>query len=95
MKRDWTYSLAGAALAALALFFNPAPAAAQAKPFASLDEMADYKGADRTARLLEGAKKEGTLSMYTSAQGDDMGALVAAFEKKYGVKVSMFRTSSD
>jgi iron(III) transport system substrate-binding protein len=95
MKRNRMYSLACAALAALALSLNAAPAAAQAKPFASLDEAAEYKGADRTARLLEGAKKESTLNMYTSAQGDDMGALVAAFEKKYGLKVSMFRTSSE
>ena len=32
-------------------------------------------------RLLDGAKKEGPLSIYTSAQSDDMGALVAGFEK--------------
>ncbi len=68
---------------------------AQAKPFASLDEAAEYKGADRTARLVEGAKKEGAINMYTSAQSDDMGALVAAFEKKYGLKVTMWRTSSE
>jgi iron(III) transport system substrate-binding protein len=33
--------------------------------------------------------------MYTSAQGDDMGVLVAAFEKKYGIKTSMWRASSE
>src|SRR3954467_2083840 len=84
-----------AAAAALALCLNAGPSAAQARPFASLEEMASYQGADRTQRLVEGAKKEGPLSMYTSAQGDDMGALVSAFEKKYGIKVSMFRTSSE
>ncbi len=93
--RNPMHSLGGAAAAALALFLTPASAAAQARPFASLEEMASYQGADRTQRLLAGAKKEGTLSMYTSAQGDDMGALVAVFEKKYGIKVSMFRTSSE
>jgi iron(III) transport system substrate-binding protein len=36
-------------------------------------------------KLVEGAKKEGELNIYTSAQNDDMGPLVAAFEKKYGV----------
>jgi hypothetical protein len=35
-------------------------------------------GADRMQRLIDGAKKEGNLSMYTSAQSDDMGALLAA-----------------
>src|SRR5258706_601476 len=62
MKPNRAYPLACAALAALAIFLNPASAAAQAKPFASLDEAAEYKGADRTARLLEGAKKEGMLN---------------------------------
>jgi iron(III) transport system substrate-binding protein len=98
MLRNRIHSLAAAAAAAaaaLALFLDAAPCAAQVKPFASLEEMASYEGADRTQRLIEGAKKEGKLSMYTSAQGDDMGALVAAFEKKYAIKVSMFRTSSE
>jgi len=88
-------ALACAAAAASALFLAAGPSAAQVRPFASLEEMASYKGADRSQRLMEGAKKEGTLSMYTSAQSDDMGALVAAFEKKYGIKVSMWRTSSE
>src|SRR3981189_1474353 len=88
-------AFACAAAAASALFLAAGPSAAQARPFASLEEMASYQGADRTQRLVEGAKKEGTLSMYTSAQSDDMGALVAAFEKKYGIKVSMWRTSSE
>src|SRR5260221_5405062 len=84
-----------ACAAAIALFLNAGPSAAQVRPFASLEEMPSYEGADRTERLVEGAKRERTLSMSASAQGDDMGALVAAFEKKYGIKVSMFRTSSE
>jgi len=44
---------------------------------------------------VEGAKKEGSLTIYTSAQSDDMGALVAAFEKKYGIKVETWRSSSE
>jgi iron(III) transport system substrate-binding protein len=89
------HAFARAAAAAIVFFLTAGPSAAQVRPFASLDEMASYQGADRTQRLVEGAKKERALSMYTSAQGDDMGALVAAFEKKYGIKVSMFRTSSE
>jgi iron(III) transport system substrate-binding protein len=88
-------SFTRAAMAALAFCLAAAPCAAQVKPFASLEEMASYTGADRTQRLIEGAKKERALSMYTSAQGDDMGALVAAFEKKYGIKVTMWRASSE
>jgi hypothetical protein len=47
------------------------------------------------AEAVEGAKKEGELNIYTSAQSDDMGALVQAFEKKYGIKVSVWRSSSE
>jgi iron(III) transport system substrate-binding protein len=46
-------------------------------------------------KLIEGAKKEGELNLYTSAQADDMGPLIAAFEKKYGVKVTVWRASSE
>src|SRR5205085_3213894 len=58
-------------------------------------ESAGSTAPDRAQKILEGAKKEGELSIYTSAQSDDMGALVAAFEKKYGIKVSMWRSSSE
>lgn len=61
----------------------------------AMAELAQYTGADRTQKLVDGAKKEGTMSMYTSAQGSDMGPLVAAFEKKYGVKTDMWRASSE
>src|SRR2546422_6060786 len=50
-----------------------------------------YEGTDRLDRLIAGAKKEGELSMYTSAQADDIGAVAKAFEQKYGVKVNMWR----
>src|SRR3954462_15117838 len=58
-------------------------------------DIATYQGADRTQKLVEGAKKEGTLSIYTSATVDDMAALSAAFTKKYGVKVQTWRASSE
>ena len=88
-KRQFTQLVAGAA-ASLAL-----PRAAFAQPRGSAIELAGYTGADRQARLLEGAKKEGPLSIYTSAQTDDMGALVAGFEKKYGLKTSIWRAGSE
>jgi iron(III) transport system substrate-binding protein len=58
-------------------------------------DIAQYEGADRTAKLIAGAKKEGELTIYTSAQTEDMGALTAAFEKKYGVKVNIWRAGSE
>lgn len=73
----------------------PGFALAQAPARGSMAELAQYQGADRQQRLVEGAKKEGTLSIYTSAQTEDMGALVAGFEKKYGIKVSVWRAGSE
>jgi ABC-type Fe3+ transport system substrate-binding protein len=57
--------------------------------------IAQYQGADRAARVLQGAKKEGELSVYTSAPVDDYAVFSAAFEKKYGVKVRVWRASSE
>ena len=66
--------------------------AADPQPSASI---ATYTGADRMQRLIEGAKKEGEITIYTSAPSDDMMALTAAFEKKYGIKAKVWRASSE
>lgn len=58
-------------------------------------EIAGLEGPDRTARLLEGAKKEGVLNLYTSHTVADMTQLKAAFEAKYGVKINVWRSSSE
>ena len=68
---------------------------AQVKPGATSADVALYTGADRQQKLVEGAKKEGTLSIYTSAPATDFDRLVVAFEKKYGVKVVVWRSSSE
>ena len=57
--------------------------------------IATYTGADRLQKLIDGAKKEGEITIYTSAPSDDMTALTAAFEKKYGVKAKVWRASSE
>ena len=54
-----------------------------------------YKGADREARLLEGAKKEGQVTVYTSLNTKDSGPITEAFEKRTGVKVVLWRSSSE
>lgn len=64
-------------------------------PSARNREIYFYKGADREARLLEGAKKEGQLSIYTSLNTKDSGPITEAFEKKYGVKTLLWRSSSE
>ena len=66
--------------------------AEEASPVA---ELAAYEGADRLQRLIEGARREGELTIYTSAQTTDLGPVVEAFEKKYGVKASIWRAGSE
>jgi ABC-type Fe3+ transport system substrate-binding protein len=90
--RRTAWRLAVGALALLGLCASPALAQSGASPLTAL---AAYEGADRTQKLIEGAKKEGTLTFYTSAPVDDMNILTAAFEKKYGVKVRLWRGSSE
>ena len=68
------------------------PAAAQS---GTLAELATYSGPDRTERLIAGARKEGVLTIYSSVTTDDMRVLIAAFEKKYGVKMQFWRASSE
>jgi len=70
-------------------------ASAQVKPGATATDVALYTGADRMEKLIAGAKKEGSLSIYTSLQTVDIGKLGAAFEKKYGVKVIPWRAGSE
>lgn len=90
-KRQAVKVLLASAVAS-ALMTLAAPALAQAKGSA---DVAMYAGADRQQRLVDGAKKEGELSIYTSVPIDDMAVLTAAFEKKYGVKVRVWRAGSE
>lgn len=80
---------AGAAAAALPSLARAQDAAARSR------ELFLYKGADRDARLLEGAKKEGSLNLYTSLNTKDSGPITEAFEKATGVKVLLWRSSSE
>jgi iron(III) transport system substrate-binding protein len=79
-----------AALLAALLVAGSAPARAQ-----TLEELAKYSGPDRTARLIAGAKKEGTVTLYSSATLSDQSAIVGAFGAKYGIKVQQWRGSSE
>jgi ABC-type Fe3+ transport system substrate-binding protein len=83
---------AGLIAAAAAL---SAATSAQVKPGATAADVALYEGADRLSKIVEGARKEGVLNIYTSAQSNDLGPVVAAFEKKYGIKTTVFRASSE
>lgn len=54
-----------------------------------------YEGADRSQKLVAAAQKEGTFTFYTSIAEKDIQALVGPFEKKYGVKVRVWRAGTD
>ena len=61
----------------------------------SVADIARYSGPDRTQHLVDGAKKEGLVTIYSSAVIADTNAIIQAFEKKYGVRVRLWRGSSD
>ena len=77
---------------ALAIAALSAPALAQTR---SLEEIATYQGPDRTARLIEGAKKEGVVSVYGSSVAEDMKPVTDAFKTKYGIDFQYWRASSE
>ena len=54
-----------------------------------------YQGADRDKRLADEARKEGQVMLYSTMTVADGKALSAAFEKKYGVKVTHWRSGAE
>ena len=84
-----------ASFLAAALAVCSSLALAQATPPSPHAAIYGYKGADRNARLLERAKQEGSVTVYTSLAPTEAAPLVEAFEKKTGVKVNLWRALSD
>ena len=66
-------------------------AAAQDDPFAGVPSA----GTAREAFLVERARREGVLGLYTSITPDDLAPLTTAFERKHGVKTRVWRASSE
>ncbi len=56
-------------------------------------DMASYLGADRHDKLVELAKREGELSVYHVYPA--LPVVIAAFTKKYGIKVKAWRAGSE
>ena len=54
-----------------------------------------YRGADREQKLVEKARQEGSVVLYTSLATSESIPLSKAFEKKYGVKVELWRAVSE
>ncbi len=77
----------------LAAFTLALPVAAQTG--GATESLVLYNGPDRAQRILAAAKKEGTLTLYTTIAEKDVPVLVAPFEKKYGIKVKVWRASTD
>jgi iron(III) transport system substrate-binding protein len=79
--------------ATLFLAWQPA-SLAQGKP-GPHQKLYMYQGADRDERVIAGAKKEKQVVVYTSLNLKDSVPITQAFEKKYGVKVELWRSSSE
>lgn len=86
-----------ARLSVSALFLGAAVSAAHAqqKLPATLTELAGYSGVHREQILAAGARAEGKVTWYTSLAGSSYKELAQAFEKKYGVKVDVYRAASN
>jgi len=71
-------------------------ASAQGRP-TTFEELAKYKGPDREQILVEGAKKEGKVTWYTTFVLQPLvEEIVKGFNQKYpGIKVEFFRASTD
>ena len=67
----------------------PSPPAVQ-----GFAELAGRDDAGRRQRLIDGARREGVLTFYTSIPEKDMAVLAADFEKRYGVRINTWRAST-
>jgi iron(III) transport system substrate-binding protein len=81
------------ALLLISLIAAPLLALAQAGDPSA--QIVQYERADREQFLAQGAKKEGEVMLYTSLVPEDLTALAAAFERKYGVKLKTWRANSE
>jgi iron(III) transport system substrate-binding protein len=93
----WSIALGFAGLAGSAPAQNAAnPASNSAGPAsAAAINIATYDGPDRMERLIAGAKKEGTLTLYTSIAASDVSLMTSVFQQKYGIKVVVWRAGND
>jgi iron(III) transport system substrate-binding protein len=70
-----------------------AAAALAVEPLPGVVAVASYKGAERTERLVAGARKEGELMLYSSLTQDDQLRLAGDFKSRYGVTIKFWRGS--
>src|SRR5260221_9219603 len=53
------------------------------------------ESADRWARLVANARREGSLSLYASMAEKDLIRLVSEFERRYAIKVKVWRSGKN
>ena len=82
-------------LGAMALIMAPLAARAQPAGDSPHRELYIYQGADRDARIAAEGRKQGQVVVYTSLNLKDSVPLGEAFEKRTGIKVSLWRASSE
>ena len=81
-SKSWIFGLLAAALVT----------EAWAQPDASLLQ---YQGADRDPKLLAAARKEGSITFYTTIAEKDLVTIVRPFEKKHHIKIDIWRAGTD
>lgn len=69
-------------------------AAALAAGAGSLLAARPARAAGSDPKVIEAAKKEGTVSLYSSASTGPSNAVAEAFKKKYGINVAVYRAGS-
>jgi iron(III) transport system substrate-binding protein len=71
-------------------------AACAVLPAAAADtSLYSYQGADRMQKIAAAAKQEGELTLYTTIAEKDLPKIIGPFEKKYGIKVTVWRAGTD
>jgi len=95
--RNTTLAVTGVLVAAVtAGCGSPVTTAAPAKADGTYAQIAALPKDQQVAKARELAAKEGkTLSLYTSMTADIATPVAQAFEKKYGIHVSVFRGNSE
>ncbi|WP_255950667.1 ABC transporter substrate-binding protein [Streptomyces odontomachi] len=95
--RNLTFPLCGLLAVTLVAGCGGAPGqrAGSARTDKVYDQLKGLPKSKQLAKAEELAKKEGSLSVYTSMTADIATPVAKAFEKKYGIKVDVFRGNSE
>ena len=80
MRSGWL--VLGLALVLTGLHSTSSALAQSSTPAMSVEAVALYRGQDREQKLLEGARKEGGLNLYTSMIGPDQDAFFEFAEQE-------------